>query len=246
LNILILEDEAPAANRLVGMLKRLRPEATILAQLEGVTEARDWLAVNPPPDLAFFDIRLADGTCFDVFEICDVPCPVIFCTAHDEFALQAFRTSGIDYLLKPVSEPDLVRALAKFDSLRGVESDQRQTVRRIAQGEGYKTRLVVNAGTRLKPVATADAIAFLARDKGVMVHLGEGRSYFVDYTLAELDEALDPADFYRISRSAIIAAKSVETAQNEAGRWSVSLTAFDAPLSISRQRVSGFHKWLAN
>lgn len=247
MNILILEDEYPAAERLMARLRALRSDLNILAVLESVDEARAWFAANPAPDLAFFDIRLADGTCFDLFDICDIPCPVVFCTAHDEFALQAFNANGIAYLLKPVDTPDLAGAFSKLEALSEFsQSGQKQAVRRAGQGEGYKTRLVVSAGNRLRPVPTRQIRAFQARDKGVVAHLDTGESFFVDYTLSELETALDPAGFFRISRAIIVAATAINGAELSAGRWIVTLDGLDGEHSVSRQRVTPFRRWLSD
>lgn len=247
MKILVLEDEYPAAERLMKRIRLVRPDAEILTVLESVSEARTWFADNAAPDLAFFDIRLADGTCFDLFEVADIPCPVIFCTAHDEFALQAFNANGIAYLLKPVDEAELAGAFDKLDRLQTPAPDaQKQAVRRAGQGDGYKTRLVVSAGSRLRPVPISSVRAFQARDKGVIAHIASGESFFIDYTLTELEDVLDPDGFFRVSRAVIVAADAVESAELIDGKWIISIAGLEGEHNVSRQRATPFRRWLSN
>jgi DNA-binding LytR/AlgR family response regulator len=244
---LVLEDEAPATARLITMIARLRPDAEILAVLESVAGAADWIAAHAPPDIAFVDIRLADGTCFDLFDVADIGAPIVFCTAHDEFALPAFKSNGIDYLLKPIDEGDLASALAKFERLsRSAAASPRATLRRLGASPGYKTRFVVRAGARLLPVKTESVRGFFARDKGVTANLESGETYYIDYTLNELEAALDPAAFFRISRAAIVAANSVKSAELADGRWSVEIAGAPEPLGVSRARSAAFRAWLSD
>ncbi|MBO6729234.1 MAG: response regulator transcription factor [Maricaulis sp.] len=246
MNILIVEDEYPAAERLMKRLQGVRPEHKILAVLEGVAEAADWFRDNPTPDLVFFDIRLADGTCFDLFEICDIPCPAIFCTAHDEYALEAFRSNGIAYLLKPVDETELAAAFDKLDRLRAPSAEeQKPAVRRAGLGDGYKTRLLISTSHRLRPVPIRDIACFQARDKGVLAHLNSGESYFVDFTLNELEAVLDPSDFFRISRALLPNINAIENADRNAGYWKIRVKTLDDEHPVSRQRVSAFKRWFS-
>ena len=246
MNILIVEDEYPAAERLIARINRVRPSAKILAVVEGVAEANSWFSDNTAPDLIFFDIRLADGTCFDLFEIRDIPCPAIFCTAHDEYALEAFRSNGIAYLLKPVDEAELAAAFDKLDRLRGPSAEeQKQAVRKAGLGDEYKSRLLISTGTRLRPVPVREVVAFQARDKGVLAHLKSAESYFVDYTLNELEEVLDPALFFRISRALLPNIDAIEHAGRTHGQWQVRLSGLEGEHAVSRQRVSNFKRWIS-
>ncbi|MBO6795990.1 LytTR family DNA-binding domain-containing protein [Maricaulis sp.] len=246
MNILIVEDEYPAAERLMRRLQNVRPDHTVLGVVEGVAEADAWFRDNPPPDLVFFDIRLADGTCFDLFEIREIPCPAIFCTAHDEYALEAFRSNGIAYLLKPVDETDLAAAFDKLDRLRGPSAEeQKQAVRKAGLGDSYKTRLLISTGNRLRPVPIREIACFQARDKGVLAHLNSGESYFVDFTLNELEDALDPQDFFRISRALLPNIAAIDQADRSGGHWQVRLKTLDGEHTVSRQRVSDFKRWFS-
>ncbi|GAB4541464.1 MAG: LytTR family DNA-binding domain-containing protein [Parvularculaceae bacterium] len=249
MRILILEDEAPAAKRLTAQIKLARGDSEIVAILDSVADAALWLDENPHPDVAFFDIRLVDGTCFDLFDVIRLEAPVIFCTAYDEFALRAFKANGVDYLLKPVEPAALAAAFAKLDRLRNWSSDdQRIAARRAAAAANkgrFKSRFVIRAGSKLRPMAVSEAAAFCARDKGVVAHLKSGESFFVDYALAELEDVLDPGEFFRISRAAIVAADSIESLELVDGRWRVTLARRNGALDVSRQRAAAFRAWLS-
>lgn len=251
MNVLIVEDEPPAANRLKTLLEIVDSTVNVLAVTASIRETVDWLNSHDEPDLILMDIHLSDGNCFSIFEICQISAPIVFCTAYDEYALEAFQANGIAYLLKPATEDDLRQALGRLEQLRQVLTrgemlERRRVLRRFGSNQdGYKSRFLIKAGDKLIPVATNDIACFLAEANGVKAYFFNGDSYFIEYTLAELIEVLDPADFFQISRQAIIAGRSVTSTSAHLRKATVYLEAVDRNLPIARDRAKPFRQWFA-
>lgn len=201
MKILICEDEAVAGSRLAQIVREVRPEADILAVLETGKQVAAWLE-HTTPDLMFMDIELADGPVFASLDGVEIGCPVVFATAYDHYAVQAFRLNGIDYLIKPITEHQVTEAFEKLDRMRGMLATSGPTVmrRELFEGKAYKERFLVKLGHKLLPI-TADEIAwFRAVDRLVWLHTSEGKKYIVNYTLGDLEEMLDPDKFIRLNR----------------------------------------------
>ncbi|NVJ97994.1 MAG: response regulator transcription factor [Alphaproteobacteria bacterium] len=248
MNILIVEDEPIAAEKLKGMLARVAPNAAIVGVTGSISETVEWFSENPMADVVMMDINLADGSCFAIFDVVDVTAPIIFCTAYDEYALKAFQSNGIAYLLKPVVESDLTGALEKLEGLReslsGVE-EQRTMLRSMSAGQGgYKNRFLIRAGEKLLPVPVQDVHCFLAHEQGVRLVLSDGDGFFLDYTMAELEGLLDPAQFFRISRQAIVAGDAIVSATANLRQTRVVLDCLREELPVARERAKAFRAWL--
>ena len=224
LRILIFEDEYPAAERLQRLLAQAAPDAQVLAVLDTVAGALAWLASHPAPDLILSDIQLADGLSLDVFAQTVVRSPVIFTTAYDQYALQAFRTNSIDYLLKPLKLPELQAAFLKLKVMRyevEAEPDAPHALTHTSQlithnfslerlldalprpQRPYKTRFLVRQGETLLPLATTEVAWCWSRHETVTLATHDGRRFVVDYTLEQLDGLLDPSQFFRLNRQLI-------------------------------------------
>ncbi|RYY30626.1 MAG: response regulator transcription factor, partial [Chitinophagaceae bacterium] len=221
MNILIIEDEKQAAWSLSESIMRLKPGARILGVVPSVNEILDWFADNPDPDLIFSDIQLGDGCAFDAYAKLEIQCPIIFCTAYDEYLLQAFQTNGIDYLLKPVDDRDLLRSFQKLEMLQqrasakpdmaALEVAIRQMVETKA---GYKTNFLFPHRDRLIPVATEMIAYFKVLESDGDVVLIDGQSYHHNFTLDYLASVLDPAQFYRANRQYLVAHRVISNIEH--------------------------------
>jgi DNA-binding LytR/AlgR family response regulator len=254
MDVVLIEDEAVAAEGLVALLARYDPSIRVIERLDSVEDAVVWFAQNPPPRLVLLDVQLADGLCFDIFPQVSIRCPIIFTTAYDQYAIQAFQVTSIDYLLKPIAYADLHRALEKLrlltapaDSLPTPAVDLQQLVQVFQQMQtSYKTRFLARYNDRIQFKSTEE-IAFFCAD-GKFVHLIglDQRRFLIDYTLEQLEGLLDPRQFFRLSRKYIVRLAAVKEIRTYAGgRLRVLL--LPEPLTeviISRERVAEFKAWL--
>ncbi len=249
MNILVIEDEPQAAQRLETLVKRIDPNATFLGNIDTVKKAIEWITSNPPPDLIFMDIQLADGISFQIFESCDVNSPVIFTTAYDEYALRAFKVNSIDYILKPVDKDDLEIALNKFHALDGLRS--RVALDNIEQAiqmltKKYKTRFIIKVGEHLRSLEVTDILFFVSLEKATFCYTADGRKNILDFTLDQLEGMLDPSVFFRINRKYIISVSSIQDMVSYANsRLKLVLKkSDDHDIVVARERVQNFKTWL--
>ena len=253
MDILIIEDEKPAAEKLILLLKRYDEEITVCEVLPSVASSVEWFRDEThTADLIFMDIRLSDGLCFDIFTQVDIRTPVIFTTAYNEYALQAFKVNAIDYLLKPVSYDELYKSMEKLASLRENLADSRSRIRAeeltklISHfSRNYKNRFMIKVGEHIRSVKTDDILLFFAEGRYVNVLTTGGREYIIDYKMEELPELLDPELFFRLNRTFIVninAIKDVIVYSNS--RLKVILTQpVDRELIVSREKVVYFKQW---
>ena len=251
--VLIIEDEAPAYRRLNGLLQEHHPEFDVLEVIDAISEAVRWFDHHKAPDLIFSDIQLSDGHSFEIFKQVKVPCPIIFTTAYDAYMLEAFRTNGIDYLLKPIEAQDLLRSVAKFKTLTGTRAevlpDLSQLIDRIAQRTPkYKERFLVKVGTKLLPLLTSD-IAYFTSSEGITeLTTREGRRYPIDQPLDDLEQQLDPAAFYRVNRATIARVSAISVVhQHFQGKLKVELSpAWPLETMVSREKARAFKEWMGD
>jgi two-component system LytT family response regulator len=250
MKVLIVEDEHAAARRLEKLLADIDPEITVLDRLDSIESTVIWLQNNPSPDLIFLDIHLADGSSFDIFEHVQVECPVIFITAFDEYALQAFRVNAVDYLLKPIKSTELSDALDRFKRLYQPQAPNYDalldTLRRQG-GQNYLRRMLIRFGSSIKLVDMNDAAYFYTKDKiTFLVTRSNGKRFPVDYPLDKLENMLDPTTFFRINRQFIVnvvAIKEMHTYSKS--RVKVDLDPpCDQETIVSTERSADFKKWL--
>lgn len=247
---IVIEDELLTANRLVAMMQELEPDAQHLATLESVSAAVAWIKNNPTPHLAFFDIQLADGLSFEIFEQVETPFPVIFTTAYNEYAIKAFKVNSIDYLLKPLNSVDLKQALAKFSSgfyAKGVGIDNQSVAKVLSLlSNSYKTRFLVKVGEHIRMVAVDDIAMIFSSDKSTFIRTKNGRDYGIDYSLDQLDGLINPATFFRVSRKFIVSIDAIADIITYSGsRLKLKLVVeTDDDVLVSREKVAEFKSWL--
>ena len=251
MKILIIEDEEQAAKRMEALVRELLPQAKILAKLDTVKRSVDWLSNKELPDLVLMDIQLADGISFQIFEQCDVKCPVIFTTAYDEYALKAFKVNSIDYILKPIDKEELSSAFSKLKNLTpNVDSAQiqldniEQAMRMLTKKS--KTRFVIKVGEHLRTIEVENILYFYSQEKTTFCHTTEKRDFILDYTLEQLVEMLDDKQFFRINRKYLIHAKSIQDiiSYTNSRLRLVLKDSDDADIIVARERVQEFKEWL--
>ncbi|WKN41254.1 LytR/AlgR family response regulator transcription factor [Tunicatimonas pelagia] len=256
MNILIIEDEKAAARHITALIRQHAPEAEIVAQLDSVKHSVEWWQNNSAPDLVFMDIQLADGLSFEIFEHVQITVPVIFTTAYDQYAIQAFKVNSIDYLLKPIDEEELEAALDKYRSYhqKQVETTtsavpgltQLQQALQMLQSPGYKNRFVVKIGERIKAIPSEKILYFFSQAKVTYLQTVEGKHYIIDYSLDQVEQMVDPAQFFRISRKYIVGLSAIDDIITySSSRLKLHLRhSNDSDVLVSRDRVSAFRTWL--
>lgn len=251
MKILIIEDEEQAAKRMEALVREVLPQAEILAKLDTVKRSVDWFANKELPDLVLMDIQLADGISFQIFEQCEVKCPVIFTTAYDEYALKAFKVNSIDYILKPVDKEDLAAAFAKLKNLTPkVDAAQvqlgniEQAVRMLTKKS--KSRFVIKVGEHLRTIEVENILYFYSQEKTTFCHTTEKRDFILDYTLEQLVDMLDEQQFFRINRKYLVHAKSIQDiiSYTNSRLRLVLKDSDDADIIVARERVQEFKEWL--
>jgi DNA-binding LytR/AlgR family response regulator len=214
MRILIIEDEPASAGRLRRMVEEIEPGTEVLDVLDSIRSAVDWFKTHTEPDLAFFDIHLADGLSLDIFREIHVSCPVIFTTAFDQYAIQAFKVNSIDYLLKPIKKEELASALNKFNSLKRSTSvpDLNKLSELLGKPKNdHLKRIVVRLGQQLKVLDIDEAAYFYIDQKIVYGVSFNGDRLPLDMSLDELENKLDPQRFFRINRAFIISLGSIDS-----------------------------------
>lgn len=250
MNIIIIEDEKPAARLLQRKVEKLGLKVGTL--LHSVEESIDWFSKNEHPDLIFLDIQLSDGLSFEIFEKVAIKSAIIFTTAYDEYALRAFKLNSIDYLLKPIDEDDLEVAVAKYKSRtqrsESLQLDFEQIKRMLANPaeKTFKSRFTVKIGQHLKVITTDEIECFFSENKGTYIHTTDNRDYLIDTTLEVLESEMNPKDFYRVSRKFLIPLKSIkEIVLYSNSRLKVILPTYkDDEVIVSREKVSDFKEWI--
>ncbi len=252
MKILIVEDEPHAAQRLQTLVSGLIPDADIVGKIDTVKKSVQWLKDNPNPDLIFMDIQLADGLSFQIFEQHAISSPVIFTTAYDEYALKAFKVNSIDYILKPVDRTELEAALNKLKTLSGNGSPSHKDVlHNIGQAvemllKKYKTRFVVKVGEHLRTIEVNSIRYFFSQEKATFCVTDDNRNHILDYTLEQLEEMLDPSEFYRINRKYLVRSNAIQDIINYTNsRLKLVLKgSHDNDIIVARERVQDFKIWL--
>lgn len=251
MNILLLEDEPLVAQSLLKLVKQLEPDATITGPVETVIDARKHLELQTP-DLIISDIQLADGISLDVFTNYNIQCPIIFTTAYNEYALRAFKVNSIDYLLKPVGKQELKEALDKFHLLQskfGNESYIEQIGELFKDFQGskkYKERFAVHRGRNVVLVPTADVACFVKEEVIYLVDK-EGEKYITDYrSLDEIEELLNPAEYFRANRQHIVALPYIASMYtDDASKIHVKMkVGAYQDILISKDKAASFRRWV--
>lgn len=248
----IIEDENLIARELQIKIQAVADDVKVIEHLPSLKTARKWLMQNAEPDLLFMDIQLGDGVSFELFDEFKLSCPVIFTTAYDEYAIRAFKVNSVDYLLKPIDEADLSRAIDK--SRRYLQPEQKapgniqeliQTLQSPQQSSLYKEKFIVNVRHQWIPIKTVDIACFL-RENLNYLYTFSGDKYILDFTtLEEIEELLDPNLFYRANRQSIVhidAIQSVKPHENQKLTLTLKSPA-KMEIDISREKAPAFKKW---
>lgn len=253
MNILIIEDEIPAAKRLKSILKEIDNSYIILDVIESISSAVKWFKENKEPELVFMDIQLSDGLSFEIFNQVDIKCPIIFTTAFDEYAMQAFKVNSIDYLLKPIEIENLHQSLNKLNSLKEQLSlypssaEIKELFKNMPlQKTTYKTRFLIKSGNSFVKINSSECAYFYVDNKNTYMIVLEGKRYLLDYTLEELEKQLDPKLYFRASRQYLVGINSITNIHaNFNGKLKIIVKpAAEEGIIISRAKAVEFKKWL--
>ena len=251
MKVIIIEDEKPSGRRLQRMLSENGIEVETL--LHSVEESLDWFKTSEHPDLIFLDIQLSDGLSFEIFEEVDIKSAIIFTTAYDEYALQAFKLNSIDYLLKPIDEDELKVAVNKFKSR---SSEQKTNVsldfddiKKLLVNpieRAYKKRFTVKVGQHLKLINSDNIECFFSENKGTYLFTNSSRNYLLDGTLDQLDKELEPQTFFRVNRKYFININAIKDIINYSNsRLKIILHNYnEGEIIVARERVKDFKNWL--
>lgn len=243
MRILIIEDELPARAKLEEMLKKLQPDARIIARLGSVKDSLEWLKANDHPDAAFVDIQLSDDHSFEIFRKSDVRFPVIFTTAYDKYLLESFEFNSIDYLLKPVTEEKLKRSLDKIKNLE--RHFLHGNISKLIHGERPKSRIVGKKGTEFIALEFDEAAYFFTEHKIVFVRDFSGRQLILDKPLAEIEAQLDKEKFFRLNRKFIAQLKSIERFKPDNGKIRIFLKPeMKEEIHVSKETAPLFREWI--
>ncbi len=250
MKVLIIEDEKPAARRLNRMLALL--DVAVDQMLHSVDESINWFKNNEHPDLIFLDIQLSDGLSFEIFDEVTIQSSIIFTTAYDEYALQAFKLNSIDYLLKPIDEDELAAAVKKYKSRHPKTQNVQlnfDDIKKLLTNpveRAYKKRFTTKIGQHIKMISVDEIECFYSENKGTYAHTVDGRDYLLDTTLEQLEDELAPQTFFRISRKYYIninAIKDIISYTNS--RLQLKLKSYkEQEVIVARERVRDFKLWL--
>ncbi|HPE76874.1 MAG TPA: LytTR family DNA-binding domain-containing protein [Draconibacterium sp.] len=254
MRVIIVEDELHNYRLLKGMVEKLRPDWNIAEWLESVKSTVAWLENNPAPDLIFMDIQLTDGISFSIFDNVQVDSMVIFTTAYDEYALQAFQVNSIDYLLKPVKLEKLEQAIEKFEHLMSPQKnnsdfkpDYHELLEAITKGEKkYRKRFLISGATSYFKLNVEDIAWFYTESRVTTAVTFKNKQYPVDLTMEKLEDQLDPSIFFRVNRSTIIHINAVQKFENHFGGKLILrlIPPFNEPITISRLKATEFKEWI--
>jgi two-component system, LytTR family, response regulator len=249
MDVLIIEDEKPAAEKLRKALEACDPAIQVLNVLGSIQQATAWLSSHPAPAVIFMDIELSDGLSFRIFEKTTINCPVIFTTAYDEYWQEAFEHNSIDYLLKPIKQVKLEAALKKYEKLKQHFSTNYQNLvnwQQKSAENGYKKRFLVKRGADYVSIKTEDIAYFYATHKLVCMVDNKGQKFILDQSLSDIETQLDASLFYRVNRKYLLnmsAIKRIKTYPKSKLLLEVE-PALQEEIVISQENVTAFKQWM--
>ncbi len=259
MNILIIEDEALAAKRLSEIITKIDDSIRIVGIVDSIEQGVEWFTENPSPELIFSDIELADGVSFEIFRQVKIESPIIFCTAYNQYTMEAFEINAISYILKPITREQVAKALEKFYTMREIftpksdtsaYNDQIEGLLKLIGGKGasqqYKSTLMMNAGEKIIPLSVDDIAYIYATSSGLQVTTKSGKEYGYNSTLDELEAQLDGNKFFRASRQFIIPHSSIQSIERYFNRTLVVKLHYKTPeaVNISRLKAKAFLEWM--
>lgn len=250
MNAVIVEDEVVASQKLERMLSLSADDIQVIARLQSVEESIEWFSLNPAPDVIFMDIHLADGSSFSIFEKVQISCPVIFTTAYDEYALKAFEVNSIDYLLKPINQKTMERAILKLRSMLTTKIDNSDMISNVLAAFKqtkitYKSNFLIPHKDKFIPLAIQRIACFYTENKMVKIITEDQQVFTIDSTLEELFTQLDPSQFFRANRQFIVSHKAIKDISVWFGsKVSINLNVtIPEKIIVSKARVSEFKNW---
>ncbi|HKZ37552.1 MAG TPA: LytTR family DNA-binding domain-containing protein [Chryseolinea sp.] len=254
MNVIIIEDEVQSAWDIQHCIKKLRPDFAVNTILDSVETSVEWLLTHEHPDLIISDIRLGDGLSFEIFKRIALECPVIFCTAYDEYAIQAFRSNGIAYVLKPVSESALEESLRKIESLartfsRSVDTALIDSLRLAIEAKSkYRSTLLVSYRNEMIPVRVEDIAFFAIEEDCTILRTARGKKYRISETLEHIESSVDPKNFFRANRQYLVAHGAITKIEHFHARkllLELSLPYME-PVIVSKAKATEFLLWMEN
>jgi len=247
IGVLIVEDEKLAADHLERLIHSVdHPSIKIIDKVDTVKNAIKWFLKNDHPDLILMDVDLSDGLCFEIFEVIDIQKPIIFTTAYDEYAIKAFKVNSIDYLLKPIVQEELNGAIKKYLSVESNGSVPNISLLKQSLGIQYKERFIIKIGEHLKSISTTNILYIFSREKATYACVNDQRNYLLDFTMDQLEDVMDPAVFFRISRKYMIHFDAIQDiiAYSNSRLRLILKNNDDSEVIVSRERVKKFKQWL--
>lgn len=266
MNILLIEDEIKTAKALAALILVIKPEAKIAGSIQSIETAVTYLSENPPPDLIFMDIQLADGLCFDIFKLSKIVSPVIFCTAYDDYTIDAFKTNGIDYILKPFSKETITAAFDKLSNLKSffqqtspqsptsiqsptphtIPLDAIENLLNKTTGNTGKKSFLVFKGTKYIIVPTETIAFFYIKNEVVTIVNFDAQEYGITQSLDEVHTLLDTNQFFRVNRQYLINFKAIAEVEHYFSRKLFVKLTINTPdkVLVGKEKVTTFLNWL--
>jgi DNA-binding LytR/AlgR family response regulator len=245
MKVVIVEDEKLAAEKLAHLLKKTDMEIEVVQHIESVEEAVNWFQQNPLPDLIFMDIQLDDGISFEIFDAVKIDCPVIFTTAYNEYAIRAFKVNSVDYLLKPIEQEALETAIQKFRKLFTGHEDFEDKIARVFRqiSAKYKSRFFVKVGIRYQSIPVENICCFFVEERSTFLKTTEGKTYDLDYSLEQLQNMVDPDQYFRINRNYLVNINCIEEIVSYSTNR-LKLKIGKTEVIVSREKVAEFKQWM--
>jgi DNA-binding LytR/AlgR family response regulator len=251
IKILIVEDEYPAAERLQKLVAKTDPNSEIVGLIDSVEAANNWLDLSGYPDLILSDIQLSDGLSFQIYENRKMECPIVFTTSYDEYAIKAFKVQGIDYLLKPIKETELGASLQKFRQVysRFSALDYSSNLDKLIEQflpKTYKNRFLIKSADQLIPIHEDQIAYFYTTNQWVCLVRNDGQTHMVDYTLEELEQMLNPKQFFRLNRQFMARLTAIHKIyQHFNGKLKIDLSPVNKEeVLVSKEKAPVFRRWL--
>lgn len=252
MNIIIIEDEIKAAKSLAGMIGKIRPTAKIAAHIQSIENAIDYLTHNKEPDLIFMDIQLSDGLSFEIFKTVKIHCPIIFCTAYDEYAINAIKANGIDYLVKPFSKEDLQEAFEKVDNFKNffqqhTHSDLDELIKTIRSDDG-KNSFLVFKNQKYITVQTNQIAFIYIKSTSASIKTLQGEEYDINQPLDHVQNQLSAKQFFRINRQYLVNFNAIKEVEHYFDRKLLVKLVIPSPdkLLVGKEKAPIFLQWLEN
>lgn len=253
MNILIIEDEIKASASLADLITKIRPEAKIVGQLQSVKSSIAYLTDKEQPDLIFMDIQLSDGLSFNIFDAVKISCPVVFCTAFNEYTLDAFKANGVDYVLKPFSKEDIVSAFRKVDELKNFFQQNTapqlsELLAKISTPATGKTNFLVFKQNKYLNIPTESIAYFFIKFESTMIKTLDNQEYSVNQSLDQIHTSLAPDQFFRVNRQYLVNFKAVKDVEHYFARKLLVNLVVPTPdkLLVNKEKIQQFLAWLEN